>query len=132
MRSRRPRCFSHARSKLPNALPIIITHGWLGSVIEQLKIIEPLTNPTAHGGTAPGALVVVIPSLPGHGFSGTPTATGWGEKPIPTRLSHTCEILAVDRQPNAPKLFSAKRPRNLSGSLTDRYGFSSRLCRPAP
>jgi len=50
----------------------------------------------------------------------------------PRRLSHTCEILAVDRQPNAPKLFSAERPKNVSGSLTDRYGFSSRLCRPAP
>jgi pimeloyl-ACP methyl ester carboxylesterase len=69
--------FIHARSKHENALPIIITHGWPGSVIEQLKIIEPLTNPTAHGGTAADAFHVVVPSLPGYGFSGKPTAPGW-------------------------------------------------------
>ncbi|HKF44425.1 MAG TPA: alpha/beta fold hydrolase [Thermoanaerobaculia bacterium] len=69
--------FIHVRSKHENALPIIITHGWPGSVIEQLKIIEPLTNPTAHGGTAADAFHVVIPSLPGYGFSGKPTAPGW-------------------------------------------------------
>ena len=69
--------FIHVRSKHPNALPIIITHGWPGSVIEQLKIIGPLTDPTAHGGTAADAFDVVIPSLPGYGFSGKPTAPGW-------------------------------------------------------
>ena len=69
--------FIHARSKHENALPIIITHGWPGSVIEQLKVIEPLTNPTAHGGTAADAFHVVVPSLPGYGFSGKPTAPGW-------------------------------------------------------
>jgi pimeloyl-ACP methyl ester carboxylesterase len=69
--------FIHARSKHDNALPLIITHGWPGSVIEQLKIIEPLTNPTAHGGSAADAFHVVIPSLPGYGFSGKPTTTGW-------------------------------------------------------
>jgi pimeloyl-ACP methyl ester carboxylesterase len=69
--------FIHVRSKHPNALPIIITHGWPGSIIEQLKVIDPLTNPTAHGGTAADAFDVVIPSLPGHGFSGKPTAPGW-------------------------------------------------------
>jgi pimeloyl-ACP methyl ester carboxylesterase len=69
--------FIHVRSKHQNALPIIITHGWPGSIIEQLKIIEPLTNPTAHGGTAADAFHVVIPSLPGYGFSGKPTAPGW-------------------------------------------------------
>jgi pimeloyl-ACP methyl ester carboxylesterase len=69
--------FIHVRSKHENALPIIITHGWPGSVIEQLKIIEPLTDPTAHGGTASDAFHVVIPSLPGYGFSGKPTAPGW-------------------------------------------------------
>jgi pimeloyl-ACP methyl ester carboxylesterase len=69
--------FIHVRSKHENALPIIITHGWPGSVIEQLKIIEPLTNPTAHGGAAADAFDVVIPSLPGYGFSGKPTAPGW-------------------------------------------------------
>ena len=69
--------FIHVRSKHDNALPIIVTHGWPGSIIEQLKIIEPLTNPTAHGGSASDAFDVVIPSLPGHGFSGKPTTTGW-------------------------------------------------------
>ena len=69
--------FIHVRSKHKNALPIIITHGWPGSIIEQLKIIGPLTDPTAHGGTAADAFHVVIPSLPGHGFSAKPTTTGW-------------------------------------------------------
>jgi pimeloyl-ACP methyl ester carboxylesterase len=69
--------FIHVGSKHEDALPVIITHGWPGSVIEQLKVVEPLTNPTAHGGSASDAFHVVIPSLPGHGFSGKPTATGW-------------------------------------------------------
>jgi pimeloyl-ACP methyl ester carboxylesterase len=69
--------FVHVRSKHENALPMIITHGWPGSIIEQLKVIDPLTNPTAHGGTAADAFDVVIPSLPGHGFSGRPTASNW-------------------------------------------------------
>lgn len=69
--------FIHVRSKHDNALPMIVTHGWPGSIIEQLKIIEPLTNPTAHGGTAADAFHLVIPSLPGYGFSGKPTAPGW-------------------------------------------------------
>ncbi len=69
--------FIHVRSKHENALPMIVTHGWPGSVIEQLKIIDPLTNPTAHGGTAADAFHLVIPSLPGYGYSGKPTAPGW-------------------------------------------------------
>lgn len=69
--------FIYVRSKHENALPMIVTHGWPGSIIEQIKIIEPLTNPTAHGGTASDAFHLVIPSLPGHGFSGKPTAPGW-------------------------------------------------------
>ena len=69
--------FIHVRSKHENALPMIVTHGWPGSVIEQLKIIDPLTNPTAHGGSAADAFHLVIPSLPGYGFSGKPTAPGW-------------------------------------------------------
>ncbi|HEY2265398.1 MAG TPA: alpha/beta fold hydrolase [Streptosporangiaceae bacterium] len=69
--------FIHVRSRHEGALPLIVTHGWPGSPIEQLKIIEPLTNPTAHGGTAADAFDLVIPSLPGHGFSAKPTATGW-------------------------------------------------------
>jgi pimeloyl-ACP methyl ester carboxylesterase len=69
--------FIHVRSKHEDALPMIITHGWPGSIIEQLKVIEPLTNPTAHGGTAADAFHLVIPSLPGYGFSARPTAPGW-------------------------------------------------------
>ena len=69
--------FIHVRSKHENALPMIVTHGWPGSIIEQIKIIEPLTNPTAHGGSAADAFHLVIPSLPGYGFSGKPTAPGW-------------------------------------------------------
>jgi pimeloyl-ACP methyl ester carboxylesterase len=70
--------FIHVRSDHENALPLIVNHGWPGSVIEQLKIIEPLTNPTAHGASAEDAFDVVIPSMPGYGFSGKPTTTGWG------------------------------------------------------
>jgi pimeloyl-ACP methyl ester carboxylesterase len=69
--------FIHVRSRHKNALPVIITHGWPGSVIEQLKVIGPLTDPTAHGGSADDAFDVVVPSLPGYGFSGKPTGTGW-------------------------------------------------------
>src|SRR3984885_9288764 len=70
--------FIHVHSKHENALPLIVTHGWPGSVIEQLKIIDPLTNPTAHGGSASDAFHLVIPSLPGFGFSARPTTAGWG------------------------------------------------------
>jgi pimeloyl-ACP methyl ester carboxylesterase len=76
--------FIHVRSKEKNALPIIITHGWPGSIIEQLKIIGPLTDPTAYGGKAEDAFDVVIPSLPGYGFSGKPTTTGWN----PVRIAN--------------------------------------------
>jgi pimeloyl-ACP methyl ester carboxylesterase len=69
--------FIHVRSKHDNALPLIVTHGWPGSVVEQLKIVDPLTNPTAHGGSASDAFHVVIPSMPGYGYSGRPTKTGW-------------------------------------------------------
>ena len=69
--------FIHVRSKHENALPLIVTHGWPGSIIEQMKIIDPLSNPTAHGASASDAFHVVIPSIPGYGFSGKPTTTGW-------------------------------------------------------
>src|ERR1700733_12916811 len=74
--------FIHVRSKHENALPMIVTHGWPGSVIEQMKIIEPLTNPTAHGGSEADAFHLVIPSLPGYGFSGKPTKPGWNPPSI--------------------------------------------------
>jgi len=81
--------FIHVRSKQANALPVIVTHGWPGSVIEQLKIIGPLTDPIAYGGRAEDAFDVVIPSLPGHGFSGKPTATGWD----PIRIARAWAVL---------------------------------------
>ncbi|MFE8950283.1 epoxide hydrolase family protein [Streptomyces sp. NPDC007856] len=74
--------FIHVRSKHEDALPLIVTHGWPGSIIEQLKIIDPLVDPTAHGGSASDAFHVVIPSMPGYGFSGKPTTTGWGPERI--------------------------------------------------
>jgi pimeloyl-ACP methyl ester carboxylesterase len=74
--------FIHVRSKEKNALPVIVTHGWPGSIIEQLKIIDPLTNPRAYGGSASDAFDVVIPSMPGYGFSGKPTTTGWDQARI--------------------------------------------------
>ncbi len=81
--------FIHVRSKHKNALPLIVTHGWPGSIIEQLKIVDPLTNPTAHGGSASDAFDVVIPSLPGHGFSGKPDTTGWD----PIRIARAWTVL---------------------------------------
>jgi pimeloyl-ACP methyl ester carboxylesterase len=88
--------FIHVRSTHDNALPLIVTHGWPGSVIEQLKIIDPLTNPTAHGASAADAFHVVIPSMPGYGFSGKPATTGWGPErmarawaELMTRLGYT-------------------------------------------
>ena len=81
--------FIHVRSKHENALPVLISHGWPGSIVEQLKLIEPLTNPTAHGGGAADAFHVVIPSMPGYGFSGKPTETGWG----PERIARAWNVL---------------------------------------
>jgi pimeloyl-ACP methyl ester carboxylesterase len=81
--------FIHVRSKHKNALPVIVTHGWPGSVVEQLKIVDPLVNPTAHGGRAEDAFDVVIPSMPGYGFSGKPTAPGWD----PTRIARAWVVL---------------------------------------
>ncbi len=81
--------FLHVRSKHENALPLIVTHGWPGSVIELLKIIDPLTNPTAHGASASDAFHLVIPSMPGYGFSGKPTTTGWD----PARIARAWVVL---------------------------------------
>jgi pimeloyl-ACP methyl ester carboxylesterase len=81
--------FIHARSKHENALPIIVTHGWPYSVAALLEIIEPLTNPTAHGGTVSDAFHVVIPSIPGYGYSGKPASTGWG----PDRIARAWAVL---------------------------------------
>lgn len=81
--------FIHVRSKHKNAMPVVVTHGWPGSIIEQLKIIGPLTDPTAFGGRVEDAFDVVIPSLPGYGFSGKPTATGWD----PARIARAWVVL---------------------------------------
>ena len=81
--------FIHVKSKHEKALPLIVTHGWPGSVVEQLKIIEPLTNPTAFGGRPEDAFDVVIPSMPGYGFSAKPEATGWG----PERIAKAWDVL---------------------------------------
>jgi pimeloyl-ACP methyl ester carboxylesterase len=81
--------FIHVRSKHENALPLVVSHGWPGSIIEQLKIIDPLVNPTAYGATAADAFHVVIPSMPGYGFSGKPTSTGWG----PERMGRAWDAL---------------------------------------
>jgi pimeloyl-ACP methyl ester carboxylesterase len=81
--------FIHVRSKHDNALPLIVTHGWPGSVVEQLKIVDPLVNPTAHGGSASDAFHVVIPSIPGYGYSGKPATTGWG----PTHIAQAWTVL---------------------------------------
>jgi pimeloyl-ACP methyl ester carboxylesterase len=89
--------FIHVRSRHPNALPIIITHGWPGSVIEQLKIIGPLTDPTAHGGRAEDAFDVVIPSLPGYGFSGKPKGTGWDPDRIARAWAELMQRLGYTR-----------------------------------
>jgi Epoxide hydrolase N terminus len=81
--------FIHVRSRHENALPLIVTHGWPGSIVEQMKIIDPLTHPTAHGGSAADAFDLVIPSLPGYGFSGKPTTIGWE----PARIARAWVVL---------------------------------------
>jgi pimeloyl-ACP methyl ester carboxylesterase len=89
--------FIHVRSRHKNALPLIITHGWPGSVIEQLKVIGPLTDPTAHGGRPEDAFDVVIPSLPGYGFSGKPTGTGWDPDRIARAWAELMQRLGYTR-----------------------------------
>jgi pimeloyl-ACP methyl ester carboxylesterase len=89
--------FIHVRSDHEDALPLIVTHGWPGSIIEQLKIIEPLVNPTAHGGSATDAFHVVIPSMPGYGFSGKPTSTGWGPERIARAWAELMKRLGYTR-----------------------------------
>jgi pimeloyl-ACP methyl ester carboxylesterase len=89
--------FIHVRSKHEDALPLIVLHGWPGSVIEQLKIIEPLTNPTAYGASAADAFHLVIPEMPGYGFSGKPAATGWGPEHIARAWAELMKRLGYDR-----------------------------------
>jgi pimeloyl-ACP methyl ester carboxylesterase len=89
--------FIHVRSKHENALPLLVTHGWPGSVIEQLKIIAPLTDPTAHGGTAADAFDIIIPSMPGYGFSGKPSTPGWGPERIASASIELMKRLGYQR-----------------------------------
>jgi pimeloyl-ACP methyl ester carboxylesterase len=119
--------FIHVRSKNPNALPIIITHGWPGSIIEQLKVIGPLTDPTAYGGKAEDSFDVVIPSLPGYGFSGKPTATGWDPDRIASawivlmkRLGYTRYVAQGGDWGNCvTELMALKTPPGLLGIHTN-------------
>jgi pimeloyl-ACP methyl ester carboxylesterase len=89
--------FIHVRSEHEDALPLLVCHGWPGSIIEQLKIIDPLTNPTANGASAADAFHVVIPSMPGYGFSGKPTETGWGPKRMGRAYAELMNRLGYDR-----------------------------------
>ena len=89
--------FVHVRSKHEQALPLIVTHGWPGSIIEQLKIIDPLADPTAHGASAADAFHVVIPSMPGYGFSGKPTSTGWGPERMARAWAELMKRLGYSR-----------------------------------
>ncbi|HEY7006629.1 MAG TPA: epoxide hydrolase [Sphingomicrobium sp.] len=122
--------FIHVKSKHSNALPIIVTHGWPGSIIEQLKIIEPLADPTAHGGTEADAFDVVIPSMPGYGFSGKPTTTGWGPEKIAeawgklmTRLGYTRYVAqGGDWGAQIVDYLGAQQPPGLVGINTNMAG----------
>jgi pimeloyl-ACP methyl ester carboxylesterase len=89
--------FLHVRSKHEDALPLLVCHGWPGSIVEQLKIIEPLTDPTAHGGQASDAFHVVVPSMPGYGYSGKPNTTGWGPEHIASAWAELMKRLGYDR-----------------------------------
>jgi pimeloyl-ACP methyl ester carboxylesterase len=89
--------FIHVRSKHPNALPVIMTHGWPGSVFELVKVVGPLTDPTAHGGGAEDAFDLIFPSMPGYGFSGKPTDTGWGPDRIATTWAELMQRLGYTR-----------------------------------
>jgi pimeloyl-ACP methyl ester carboxylesterase len=119
--------FIHVRSKHENALPMIVTHGWPGSIIEQLKIVDPLTNPTAHGGIAADAFHLVIPSLPGHGFSGKPTAPGWTPVTIARawatlmqRLGYTRYVAQGGDWGNAvSEVMALQQPKGLLGIHTN-------------
>jgi len=122
--------YIHVRSKNPNALPIIITHGWPGSVIEQLKIVGPLTDPAAHGGNAEDSFDVVIPSIAGYGFSGKPTSPGWGPERIAkawaelmTRLGYTRYVAqGGDWGALITDMMGAQAPEGLIGIHTNMPG----------
>ena len=139
--------FIHVRSKHKDALPLIVTHGWPGSIVEQLKIIEPLTNPTAHGGKASDAFHVVVPSMPGYGYSGKPTTTGWGPDRIGRawvklmkRLGYTrfvaqggdwgavvVDLMALDSPPELAGIHT-----NMAGVIPPEIDVAAATGQPAP
>jgi hypothetical protein len=122
--------FLHVRSQHDDALPLIVNHGWPGSVIEQLKLIDPLTDPTAHGASAADAFHVVIPSMPGYGFSGKPTSTGWG----PERMARAWaeerrayqQLLRTYQQVEYARMM-AWRPQSLYGIADSPVGLAAWL-----
>src|SRR5262249_53875486 len=122
--------FIHVRSPHENALPLVITHGWPGSIVEMLNVIGPLTDPTAHGGSAADAFHGVIPSMPGYGFSGKSTSTGWGPEHIArawaqlmTRLGYTRYVAqGGDWGAVITDLMGAQAPEGLIGIHTNMAG----------
>ena len=122
--------FIHVRSRHENALPVIITHGWPGSIIELLKIIDPLTNPTAHGASASDAFDVVIPSMPGYGYSGKPRETGWGPERVARawaelmqRLGYTLYVAqGGDWGAIITDMMATQAPRGMIGMHTNMAG----------
>ena len=119
--------FIHVRSQHEDAMPLIMTHGWPGSVIELLETVGPLTDPTAHGGNPEDAFHLVLPSLPGYGFSGEPTELGWDAGRIGTRVGGADAIAsatpatsprAATWAPSSPTRWAAKRPRGCSASTS--------------
>jgi pimeloyl-ACP methyl ester carboxylesterase len=116
--------FIHVRSQHEDALPLIVNHGWPGSIIEQLKIIDRLANPTAHGASAEDAFHLVIPSMPGYGFSGKPTSTGWGPERMGRAWAELMERLGYTRYvaqggdvgAEVTDAMAARRPRGCSAS----------------
>jgi epoxide hydrolase-like protein len=135
--------FIHVRSPHENAMALIMTHGWPGSVIELLETIRPLTDPTAHGGTPGDAFHLVLPSLPGYGFSGEPTELGWDADRIARAWAELMDRLGYTRYvaqgatwaPTSPTRWAAKRPRGCSASTSTcspRRSLSRISCQRSP
>jgi len=135
--------FIHVESAHKNALPLIMTHGWPGSVVELLEAVGPLTDPTAHGGRAEDAFHLVLPSIPGYGFSGEPTELGWDADRIARAWAELMDRLGYTRYvaqgatwaPTSPTRWAAKRPRGCSASTSTcspRRSLSRTNCRRSP